>query len=73
MIFSRHSRQLRRRESIILQSLLFFVLLTVLLSVQIVNRYILGSSIVWLEEIARVCFVWTEVGPAEVEIVDYHR
>jgi proteic killer suppression protein len=20
----------------------------------------------------RVCFVWTEIGPAEVEIVDYH-
>jgi TRAP-type C4-dicarboxylate transport system permease small subunit len=34
------------------------VLLTVLLSVQIVERYILGSSIVWLEEIARISFVW---------------
>jgi proteic killer suppression protein len=21
----------------------------------------------------RICFTWTETGPAEVEIVDYHR
>ena len=21
----------------------------------------------------RICFVWTEAGPAEVEIVDYHK
>jgi proteic killer suppression protein len=21
----------------------------------------------------RICFIWTEQGPAEVEIVDYHR
>lgn len=34
------------------------VLLTALLAVQIVNRYILGTSIVWLEEIARISFVW---------------
>jgi C4-dicarboxylate transporter DctQ subunit len=34
------------------------VLLTVLLTVQIVNRYILGTSFVWLEEIARLSFVW---------------
>ncbi len=34
------------------------VLLTVLLAVQIVNRYILGTSFVWLEEIARLSFVW---------------
>ena len=34
------------------------VLLTVLLAVQIVNRYVLGSSFVWLEEIARISFVW---------------
>lgn len=37
---------------------LLLVLLTVLLSVQIVERYILGSSIVWVEEIARICFIW---------------
>lgn len=35
------------------------VAMTLLLAVQIVERYILGSSIVWLEEIARICFVWT--------------
>ncbi len=34
------------------------VLLTLLLSVQIVNRYIFGTSFVWLEEIARISFVW---------------
>jgi TRAP-type C4-dicarboxylate transport system permease small subunit len=34
------------------------VAMTLLLAVQIVERYILGSSIVWLEEIARICFVW---------------
>lgn len=34
------------------------VVMTVLLAVSIVERYILGSSIVWLEEIARICFVW---------------
>ena len=34
------------------------VLLTVLLTVQIVNRYVLGTSFVWLEEIARISFVW---------------
>jgi C4-dicarboxylate transporter, DctQ subunit len=34
------------------------VLLTVLLSVQIVNRYIFHTSFVWLEEIARISFVW---------------
>ena len=34
------------------------VLLTVLLTVQIINRYILGTSFVWLEEIARISFVW---------------
>ena len=34
------------------------VLLTLLLSVQIINRYIFHTSFVWLEEIARICFVW---------------
>ncbi len=34
------------------------VLLTLLLFVQIINRYILGTSFVWLEEIARLSFVW---------------
>jgi TRAP-type C4-dicarboxylate transport system permease small subunit len=34
------------------------VLLTALLFVQIVNRYIFGISFVWIEEIARISFVW---------------
>ena len=43
-------------EMIIAGALL--VVMTLLLAVQIVERYILGSSIVWLEEFARICFVW---------------
>jgi C4-dicarboxylate transporter, DctQ subunit len=34
------------------------VLLTLLLSVQILNRYFFHTSFVWLEEIARISFVW---------------
>jgi len=34
------------------------VALTVLLSVQIVNRYVFQTSMVWVEEIARISFVW---------------
>jgi len=34
------------------------VALTVLLVVQILNRYIFNTSFVWLEEIARISFVW---------------
>ena len=32
-----------------------------------------GQHSIRINEQYRVCFVWTEVGPAEVEIVDYHR
>lgn len=39
-------------------SYFLIVLLTVILSVQIVNRYIFSTSFVWLEEIARISFVW---------------
>jgi proteic killer suppression protein len=31
-----------------------------------------GQHSVRINEQFRVCFVWTETGPAEVEIVDYH-
>ncbi len=31
-----------------------------------------GQHSVRINEQYRVCFVWTEPGPAEVEIVDYH-
>lgn len=34
------------------------VLLTVLLTIQIINRYVFQTSLVWLEEIARMSFVW---------------
>ena len=39
-------------------SQLLLVFLSVLLSIQIVNRYLFSTSFVWLEEIARVSFVW---------------
>jgi proteic killer suppression protein len=31
-----------------------------------------GEHSIRINEQWRICFVWTEVGPAEVEIVDYH-
>ncbi|HEY9256069.1 MAG TPA: type II toxin-antitoxin system RelE/ParE family toxin [Stenotrophomonas sp.] len=31
-----------------------------------------GRYSIRVNEQFRVCFVWTEVGPTEVEIVDYH-
>jgi TRAP-type C4-dicarboxylate transport system permease small subunit len=34
------------------------VFLTIVLFVQIVNRYVFQASFVWLEEIARISFVW---------------
>ena len=34
------------------------VLLTVILFTQVINRYIFSTSFVWLEEIARISFVW---------------
>ena len=32
-----------------------------------------GQYSVRINDQWRLCFVWTEAGPAEVEIVDYHR
>jgi proteic killer suppression protein len=32
----------------------------------------LGQHSIRVNDQFRVCFVWTESGPAEVEIVDYH-
>lgn len=37
---------------------LLLVGLTLLLTVQIFNRYVFGTSFVWLEELARISFVW---------------
>lgn len=39
-------------------SYVLVVLLTLILFTQIINRYIFSTSFVWLEEIARICFVW---------------
>jgi len=32
-----------------------------------------GQYSIRINERYRICFLWTENGPAEVEIVDYHR
>jgi proteic killer suppression protein len=32
-----------------------------------------GQHSIRINEQYRVCFIWTESGPEEVEIVDYHR
>ena len=39
-------------------SYVLVVFLTVILFVQIANRYIFSTSFIWLEEIARISFVW---------------
>ena len=39
-------------------SYVLVILLTVILFTQIINRYIFSTSFVWLEEIARISFVW---------------
>lgn len=31
-----------------------------------------GQHAIWINGQFRVCFRWTDAGPAEVEIVDYH-
>jgi len=31
-----------------------------------------GQHAIWINDQFRICFRWTETGPAEVEIVDYH-
>ena len=32
-----------------------------------------GQHSIRINDQYRICFIWTERGPAEVEIVDYHR
>ncbi|GJE56193.1 MULTISPECIES: type II toxin-antitoxin system RelE/ParE family toxin [Methylobacterium] len=31
-----------------------------------------GQHAIWINDQFRVCFRWTALGPADVEIVDYH-
>jgi proteic killer suppression protein len=31
-----------------------------------------GQHAIWINDQYRACFVWTEEGPKEVEIIDYH-
>jgi len=33
----------------------------------------LGQVSIWINEQWRLCFRWTDDGPEDVEIVDYHR
>jgi C4-dicarboxylate transporter, DctQ subunit len=39
-------------------SYVLLVLLTILLLIQIINRYVFQTSFVWIEEISRISFVW---------------
>lgn len=32
----------------------------------------IGQHSIRINEQYRICFIWTELGPADVEIVDYH-
>jgi len=32
-----------------------------------------GQHSIRVNDQFRICFVWTDAGPADVEIVDYHR
>lgn len=32
-----------------------------------------GQHAIWINDQFRVCFRWTDEGPANVEIVDYHK
>ncbi|MCG6207318.1 type II toxin-antitoxin system RelE/ParE family toxin [Rhodopseudomonas sp. HC1] len=32
-----------------------------------------GQHAIWINDKYRVCFEWSDEGPAEVEIVDYHQ
>jgi TRAP-type C4-dicarboxylate transport system permease small subunit len=50
------ARFLSSFESTLASALVVF--LTILLSVQIVNRYVFQTSLIWVEEIARISFVW---------------
>jgi len=31
-----------------------------------------GQHSIWINDQWRICFVWTDAGPTQVEIVDYH-
>ncbi len=46
----------RNLEEILLVFLL--ALMSVLIGVQIVMRYVVGESLTWSEELARYCFIW---------------
>ncbi|MFZ7102334.1 MAG: TRAP transporter small permease [Peptococcaceae bacterium] len=37
---------------------LFFVMITILLSLQIISRYVFKSSFTWTEEVSLILFVW---------------
>ncbi len=36
------------------------------------KRERIGQHSIRINDQYRVCFIWTEAGPAEVEIIDYH-
>ena len=57
----------------LLAGTLFMLALLVLLSVQVVSRYLLSNPLVWTEEISRFIFVWlVMIGAAYVSSVQQH-
>ena len=38
----------------------FFIAMLILLTVQVVSRYVFNHSFVWTEEVAVICFVWMQ-------------
>ena len=57
----------------LLAGTLFMLVLLLLLSVQVVSRYLLSNPLVWTEEISRFIFVWlVMIGAAYVSSVQQH-
>ncbi len=38
----------------------FFIAMLILLTVQVISRYVFNHSFVWTEEVAIICFVWMQ-------------